>query len=311
MYYVELQINKTYYSHDTYHQPEISAVKRSVASAVKIDSHNGYLNMESQFVNNTDNSKNLNYFLWYRTAARFGNNIFQYVCAYTTAMQTNYVPIIASDDALLTMFPHIYAKRLSPNTKQLNSKYLPFDIHNSAKYENTVLQSVREARVQKKNATIFGFFQSWKYMRGFEDDIRYQLRVNQTITSAAEDKIHAVTHQYFTVNDTNNLDENSYRITYIGVHVRRKDMAAPSTYRGMCSAPAEYINKAMQYYRNLHEHTIFIVVSDDIKWCKENITVADGKKNDIFFSDGSYMDDFALLVNCNHSIITVGMYILY
>lgn len=66
----------------------------------------------------------------------------------------------------------------------------------------------------------------------------------------------------------------------------------------------EYIQRAMDFYRSLFKHPLFIIVSDDIEWCKKNIK----KTNNVFFPHGGQAEDFAILVSCNHSVITSGSF---
>ena len=95
-------------------------------------------------------------------------------------------------------------------------------------------------------------------------------------------------------------------ITYVGVHVRRGDFTRPTTTRmGFSVAPVNYIHKAMAYYTNLFPQVMYIVSSDDIKWCKSKINKINYT---VFFTHESVFEDFTVLVSCNHSVITSGTF---
>ena len=58
----------------------------------------------------------------------------------------------------------------------------------------------------------------------------------------------------------------------------------------------------------LGKDAIFVVVSDDIEWAKENII-----GEDIFYSDDDHSEeavgtDLAIMANCNHTIMTYGTF---
>ena len=73
-----------------------------------------------------------------------------------------------------------------------------------------------------------------------------------------------------------------------------------------------YFNTAMAYFRGKYDaNVIFIVASDDIGWSRN---VFRKEANVVYTrtsSDGAQMKtytDFAILANCNHSIISHGMF---
>jgi galactoside 2-L-fucosyltransferase 1/2 len=88
--------------------------------------------------------------------------------------------------------------------------------------------------------------------------------------------------------------------TWIGVHVRRTNF-----YKDSVSDDA-YILKAMKYFSQKYQNTIFIIASDDKRYCEQKFRE---KKNVIvtprYFSAS---EDMAILSFCQHSIITAGTY---
>uniref|UniRef100_A0A8D0GEM6 L-Fucosyltransferase n=1 Tax=Sphenodon punctatus TaxID=8508 RepID=A0A8D0GEM6_SPHPU len=125
--------------------------------------------------------------------------------------------------------------------------------------------------------------------------------------------------QEFTFHDRIKEEANRYLLglhgshrepTYVGVHVRRGDYVwvMPNTWKGVV-ADKGYLEKAMRYFREKYRDPIFVVTSNGMSWCKENI---DASKGDVFFAgdgrESSPGRDFALLAHCNHTIMTIGTF---
>ncbi|XP_069765294.1 LOW QUALITY PROTEIN: galactoside alpha-(1,2)-fucosyltransferase 2-like [Narcine bancroftii] len=100
-------------------------------------------------------------------------------------------------------------------------------------------------------------------------------------------------------------------ITYIGIHVWRGDYlhVMPQKWKGVIGDLKNYLAQAMSYFRNKYKDAFFIVVSNGIDRCSENI---DASKGDVYFSgDGNESKphrDFAILAHCNHIIMTIGTF---
>ncbi|XP_018422930.1 PREDICTED: galactoside 2-alpha-L-fucosyltransferase 2-like [Nanorana parkeri] len=108
----------------------------------------------------------------------------------------------------------------------------------------------------------------------------------------------------------NNVRGDKKNVTFVGVHVRRGDYVyiMPNVRKGVV-ADKGYLQKAMDYFRNKYESPLFIVTSNGMDWCKENIN---NSKGDVHFAgdgrEGSPVRDFALLAHCNHTIMTFGSF---
>ncbi|XP_058136522.1 galactoside alpha-(1,2)-fucosyltransferase 1 isoform X2 [Dasypus novemcinctus] len=98
--------------------------------------------------------------------------------------------------------------------------------------------------------------------------------------------------------------------TFVGVHVRRGDYleVMPRRWKGVVGDRA-YLQQAMDWFRAQHDAPIFVVTSNGMEWCRENIDVSQG---DVIFAgdglEGSPGKDFALLTQCNHTIMTIGTF---
>ncbi|XP_068098316.1 galactoside alpha-(1,2)-fucosyltransferase 2-like [Hyperolius riggenbachi] len=99
-------------------------------------------------------------------------------------------------------------------------------------------------------------------------------------------------------------------VTFVGVHVRRGDYVSvmPNLWKGVV-ADKGYLQKATDYFRNKYKNPLFIVTSNGMDWCKENIN---NSRGDVYFAgdgqEGSPVRDFALLAHCNHTIMTIGTF---
>ena len=122
------------------------------------------------------------------------------------------------------------------------------------------------------------------------------------IKAAAAAAMHNVSLAYRV--QTNMTSE--VKLTYIGVHVRRGDMLHERELidEGFIAAPLLYLQMAMQYYRARHKNTLFLVCSDDIKWCRKNLVADDVK----FMAGTSPSTDLAILAGCDSVIMTVGTF---
>ncbi|KAM5132359.1 galactoside alpha-(1,2)-fucosyltransferase 2-like [Mantella aurantiaca] len=108
----------------------------------------------------------------------------------------------------------------------------------------------------------------------------------------------------------NEVRGDKKNVTFVGIHVRRGDYlrVMPNSWKGVV-ADKGYLQKATDYFRNKYENPIFIVTSNGMDWCKENINNSLG---DVHFAgdgqEGSPGRDFALLSHCNHTIMTIGTF---
>lgn len=110
----------------------------------------------------------------------------------------------------------------------------------------------------------------------------------------------------------------------VGVHVRRTDYIdwIEKNMKGK-RIEKEFFFTAFDYFRKKYSKPIFLITSDDKKWCKENLLLQN--QNDVIITElpkitsnlnfsesrGVSFDsvlDFTLLTRCNHSIYDVGSF---
>ncbi|KAL3871058.1 hypothetical protein ACJMK2_039081 [Sinanodonta woodiana] len=158
--------------------------------------------------------------------------------------------------------------------------------HMYAKYDSNI-----ESLDTNYNWTLSGYYQSWKYFYKDKNLIRRSFKFRPNTSKAARQFVDGFRDKYKTI---------------VGMHVRRGDMAIQKNELiGYTTASLRYIHKSMNYFRDRYNNTLFVICSDDMSWCKENI----GGNNDTVFSNfdnpGSVM---AMLSFCDHVIITSGTF---
>ncbi|XP_069803650.1 galactoside alpha-(1,2)-fucosyltransferase 2-like isoform X2 [Dendropsophus ebraccatus] len=142
-----------------------------------------------------------------------------------------------------------------------------------------------------------GFPCSWTFFHHLREDILREFTIHDYLKAEANQVLESI-------------KGSRKNVTYIGVHVRRGDYVnvMPNVWKGVV-ADRGYLKKAMNYFRNKYEEPVFVVTSNGMKWCKQNI---DNSRGDVYFSGDGYEStpgkDFALLVGCNHTIMTIGTF---
>lgn len=141
------------------------------------------------------------------------------------------------------------------------------------------------------HAFLRGFWQSYKYFEGAEDEIK---------------KVFELPHI------------TGYE-DYVSIHVRRGDYVQHSG--SFPPVTLGYIFEAMNYFLKIYNGIKFIVFSDDIKWCQHHIkltvsnlsgarteeeinAVMKNLNEQLIFSEGrNELQDLSLMASCGHHII--------
>lgn len=233
-------------------------------------------------------TKSTNNYVTMNFKGRLGNEIFEYASLYGIARHNHMIPVVDDKFRLRRIFK-ISLTSVKPlaNIKRFReAKACAFD-------EKAFVLD------KKYNWTLSGYLQSWKYFIDYSDDIRKELRLQDTIQVQAIQKFNEI------VKARNVTDKN--KLTYIAVHVRRGDMLnnKPNVNLGYTTANVSYVNNAMSWFKKKYPSAFFIFASDDIAWCKANFN----KPNTAFITQRNSAEvDMAILSRCNHSIITTGTY---
>ncbi|XP_051894610.1 LOW QUALITY PROTEIN: galactoside alpha-(1,2)-fucosyltransferase 2-like [Pristis pectinata] len=140
-----------------------------------------------------------------------------------------------------------------------------------------------------------GYPCSWTFYHHLQDEILREFTFHDFITEE--------TNAYL-----RRIRGNQENVTFVGVHVRRGDYikVMPNVWKGVI-ADKKYLEKAMYYFRKKYKNVIFVVTSNGMDWCKENINAS---KGDVLFTDTSNSpgQDLSILAHCNHTIMTIGTF---
>ena len=141
---------------------------------------------------------------------------------------------------------------------------------------------------------IVGFFESFWFFNHAKDHIRREFQLSDAVTKKVSEFFEKVTPPEW-------LHEN---FTRVGIHVRRGDRLDEKwVNKGYIEAPQSYFLKSMDYFSTRHAKVQFIVASDDMAWCRDNI-----KADNIVYTSERYIMDFAILTLCDHIIMTFGSF---
>lgn len=168
-----------------------------------------------------------------------------------------------------------------------------WDCAYDATYEN--LQLSPEDSVQ-----VFGYFQSWKYLRGHEKDIKKLFTFQSHIKDRAEEQIQRIVNSFKQKGVTKET-------VLVGVHIRRGDYVKNKVFVefGYNVATDTYIHHAVKYFQDKFKDVLFIVCGNDLPWARE---VMQRYERTYFVEGNTPSQDMALLSRTQHTLMTVGTF---
>ena len=221
----------------------------------------------------------VHYFRCANPIGRLGNMMFQLAATIGIAHILGYKPYIAPSHDLEKYFD--------------TGIVLDINITNEISFDDSKCRN-RTWNYNKDylshNLTTWGYLQSWKYFENSSDAVRktFTFRAKYLQDARAFLRLHT-----------------KPKHVLIGVHIRRGDFVSDfNTNLGYTLADGNYTRKAMNWHRKRSDKVLFVVVSDDIPWCKDNI-----KGKDVIFSNFTEgVLDMTILSLCHHCIITGGSF---
>lgn len=137
------------------------------------------------------------------------------------------------------------------------------------------------------NAYLIGYWQSEKYFKDFESDIRARFAFRLPLSDSQK-----------------RLVDDMVSTNAVSVHVRRGDYVGnkkTNAVHGVCSIG--YYKAAFQYFQERLVNPVFYIFSDDMEWVRENISFAAGMR---YVEGNKGLDshcDMRLMSVCRHHII--------
>ena len=211
---------------------------------------------------------------------RLGNQMFEFASSFGIARSLNYSHIVISSHPLLKYFDI---------TKTNNTKVINLISITENRWRNETWRT--NNKYLSYNITFKGFFHSHKFF----DNVSGELRKLMTIKSHFKNQA-----RLFLQTRIHGANK-----TLIGIHIRRGDYLSKILVKlGAVVASALYVDRAKLYFRQKYKDPVFVVISNDIKWCKENIA----DNNTIFSTFKTPIIDLALMTLCHHMIISSGTF---
>jgi len=129
----------------------------------------------------------------------------------------------------------------------------------------------------KKNTLLYGYFQSEKYFKDCEEDIR---KIFMSYDIEMDDEIKELLQ-----------NDNT-----CSIHVRRGDYLKFPNHH-----PTQNMNYYMKAIKKMPKDSVFLIFSDDIQWCKENFP--DMPEKFRFIEGNKDYEDLYIMSHCKNNII--------
>lgn len=202
---------------------------------------------------------------------RLGNQMFQYATLLGIKHKKGYDIVLDKENLYDSMLTNTF------NLKQCSIIEKSDVLFDSTYCENCHCFDPNVLEVDD-DTNLRGYFQTEKYFEHCRDVVKKEFSFNEQIQKEVDDFLNPY------------KDHN-----LVSVHVRRTDYLVYTNIHSKCD---------MFYYEQAFDRlnkpeTTFVVVSDDIAWCKENF-----KMDNVVYSSGAYDFDLCLQSKCNHHIIS-------
>jgi len=232
-----------------------------------------------------------------KTGNRLGNYLFYYSAVMYVAWLTGRRPCIwtKSTRTLLDRVFDVAIQRVDVTT--LACPLYRFTQHKVGVYDRRVESLV--GRCHNESLLLKGFFQSWKYAEPVAEQLRQHLAFRRELVEFVAE---------FLTNSVP-MDWNGLEFVRVGIHVRRGDfLRARARHRGFTVADERYLQRAMRHFVRRFPRVQFLVVSNDIHWCQQHISLHGSGVNVTYSTGHDTGQDLALLASCDHTVMTTGTY---
>ena len=235
-------------------------------------------------------------FVTSKNCGRLGNMIAEYVTVFSYGRKHGKIPVLSGtlQKELLRLFPRLSLRRESESGCAPRNWT---EVAASDPY-GLVPQSRNDTEFAKdKDVFLTGYPFDGKLYHEFRRDWMPDFRFNSKLMHKVRSFFSSLSAKH---------GRNSI---FIGIHVRRTDQIRHNRFWFSAEpVTAAYYRRAMEHFGLLFPNIVFVLASDDMDWCEKNIRSVD-ESMPVAFVEGKGRDfDFAVLSNCNHSIVSVGTF---
>ncbi len=136
---------------------------------------------------------------------------------------------------------------------------------------------------EKKDIYIYGYFESTKYFGSIDDKLKKELTPKEPSLESNKELLQRI------------CDTESVCITIKRQDIENEDISDIYHY------DLDYFYKAMDYIRTKVDNPVWVIFSDDIEWCRNNLKI-DGEV--LFETDGNPIwEKIRLMSSCKHFVI--------
>ena len=199
-----------------------------------------------------------------------GNYMFQISVAYSLSLDFNFECSFISDNAIKVH------KNINEYKKNIFKNVSFIDHHNFLNIYNEPFFGYNKINIVD-NTLLVGYFQSEKYILHNRDEI---IKLFQP----SENDLKYIEKKYGDILKNNNCS----------IHVRRGDYIKVQNHHPLCEKT--YYEESI---KNFNNDTTYIIFSDDINWCKENLHI----KNSYYVENENDYIEMYLMSMCDNNII--------
>jgi len=204
-----------------------------------------------------------------------GNYMFQIACAYAYGIKYDKNPVFTTDDSVII---HKHISNYKDNVLS-NIEFVPnYKLENASNYQEPYFH-FSEIPNTKNSIYLNGYFQSEKYFKDKEGDIRKIFTYPNSYVNAVKEK------------NKDLLAQNT-----CSIHVRRGDYLNSPNHH-----PTQNMNYYMKAIKQMPKDSLFLIFSDDIAWCKANFP--DLPEKFVFIEGNADHEDLLLMSHCKNNII--------
>jgi galactoside 2-L-fucosyltransferase 1/2 len=149
---------------------------------------------------------------------------------------------------------------------------------------------------KNKNIAFEGYFQSWKYWKKYEKEVKQMFTFKPEISHNAQNQLKKVLK-------SKGITQGDGTVL-VGVHIRYWEEYYNSII-GKNQAPKSYVTNAVNYFRRKFKKVLFIVATNSVSWAR---TMLNNGSDTIILEGNSAPVDMATLSLTNHTIMTVGSF---